>query len=344
MGVSRHYKKNMRTKFEQLKASYSRLGKNIKEALETFLIEKEISFLSVDFRLKNIDSFLEKIDRKSYNDPFNDIEDICGLRIICYYQSDIKKICQVINSEFDIKENQDKEELLEEDQFGYRSHHFVGKVKKKWLEAPNYRGLENLKFEIQVRTVLMHAWAEIEHKLAYKQEIHIPTHLKRKLYRISAKLEEADEQFEDIKNESIQYRKKLTDSSKTKGEAFYYNLNLNLDSLQSFLDFKFPTRKKNINETRSLLDELVENEIGLNDIISGFKTVESYLIEIEQEIFKERLLDGISGWAQVGIVRKILDITNDRYYDSRFSDLKKTHQPTLVKQQTDNWRKKITTA
>jgi len=332
----------MRTKFDQLKDSYNKLGKNIKEAVETFLIEKEISFLSVDYRIKSIDSFLEKIERKSYNDPFNEIEDICGLRIICYYQSDIKKICQIINNEFDIKENQDKEELLEENQFGYRSYHFIAKVKKKWLEAPNYRGLENHKFEIQVRTVLMHAWAEIEHKLAYKQEIHIPTHLKRKLYRISAKLEEADEQFEDIKNESIQYRKKLSSKSKVKGESFYTDLTLNLDSLQSFLDFKFPKRTKSIKETRNLLDELIENNISLNDIISGYKIVEPHLELIEKDIFKDRLGDEKSGWAQVGIIRKILDLTNDRYYNLRFTKTEEKTYVSSVKKHTDDWRKKIT--
>lgn len=332
----------MRKKFEQLHTSYSRLGKNVKEAIETFLTEKEINFLSVEYRIKDIDSFLEKIERKSYSDPFNDIEDICGLRIICYYQSDIKKICQIVNKEFDVKENEDKEKLLDDDQFGYRSYHFIGKVKNNWLQAPNYRGLENLKFEIQIRTVLMHAWAEIEHKLAYKQEIHIPTHLRRKLYRISAKLEEADEQFEDIKNESIQYRKKLLNKSIEKGIEFYKDLNLNLDSLQSFLDFKFPKRAKSIKETRNLLNELVKSKISLNDIIEGYEILEPYLELIEKEIFKDRLIDNKSGWAQVGIIRKVLDITNDVYYFSRFSP--EGHYESSVKKQTDIWRKKITNA
>lgn len=328
-----------REKFDASKTLYKRLGSNAKEALETFLVENNISFLAVTSRIKDVESFLEKIERKNYEYPFEQIEDICGIRIICYYQSDIEKICQIIEREFDVQENQDKEELLQEDQFGYRSYHFIVKIKDKWLEAPNYRGLETLKVEIQVRTVLMHAWAEIEHKLAYKQKIHIPNHLKRKLYRISAKLEEADEQFEDIKNESIKYRDDLTQKGATEGDDFYKDIKIDLDSLQSFLDYKFPNRKKSIDGTRSLLNELLENKIDLKTILASLEITKPYLNEIEKEIFEERLKEEKDGWAQVGIVRKTLDLTNDNYYNTRYS--KDSTLPSHVKTRVDKWRKKI---
>ena len=61
-----------------------------------------------------------------------------------------------------------------------------------------FRDYADFKVEIQIRTILMHAWAEIEHRLAYKKQAHIPSHLRRKFSRISAKLEEADEQFEEL--------------------------------------------------------------------------------------------------------------------------------------------------
>lgn len=332
---------SLRKKFTELRPFYKRLGNNVHEALETFLSEAKISFLAITWRIKDIESFVEKIDRKNYSDPFNQIEDICGIRIICYYQSDIKRICQIIQNEFDIQENQDKEELLNADQFGYRSYHFIGKINEKWLEAPNYRGLQSMKFEIQVRTILMHAWAEIEHKLAYKQKVHIPAHLKRRLYRISAKLEEADEQFEDIKNESIEYREGLVSKGQTEGEQVYKNVEFNLDSFQSFLDYKFPNREKDIDQTRNLFNEIISLNIGLDEIIDGLETLKPFINDIEKEIFEDHLKE-ISevGWAQVGIIRKVLDITNDDYYNMRFTG-ENAHSSSLLGE-TDKWRKKIT--
>jgi ppGpp synthetase/RelA/SpoT-type nucleotidyltranferase len=96
--------------------------------------------------------------------------------------SDIKKISDFIKKEFIVLESEDKEESLKVDQFGYRSFHFVVKIKNDWLKAPIYRELVGMKAEIQVRTILMHAWAEIQHKLAYKREEHIPDQFKRNLH------------------------------------------------------------------------------------------------------------------------------------------------------------------
>lgn len=326
----------VREQFISNNASYQKLGKNIHDALETFLKEQNIDFLTISWRIKDLASFIDKIDRKKYDNPFDEVEDICGVRIICYYQSDIDKICKIIESEFDIQENQDKEELLKEDQFGYRSYHYVGKIRKKWLEAPNYRGLESLKFELQVRTVLMHAWAEIEHKLAYKQKLHIPPHLKRKLYRISAKLEEADEQFEDIKTESFKYRESLKEQGKAEGDDFYKNAKFNLDSLQSYLDFKFSSRHKDLQATRELFDELSELGIGFTEIIDGWRKTHTYLPQMEEEVFtKNQLLAKSNGWAQVGVIRHILDITDDTYFNSRSDFPEEIKAPKLA------WRKKI---
>ena len=150
--------------FELLK-SYEKLAGNIEVALKVLLEEAGIGYLAINCRIKSFDSFLKKIDRKHYDNPFVQIEDICGIRVICYYRSDMEKICEVISREFEVLEGEDKEELLDDNQFGYRSFHYIVKIREDWLAAPNYKGLGNLKAEIQVRTNLMHTWAEIEHKL-----------------------------------------------------------------------------------------------------------------------------------------------------------------------------------
>jgi putative GTP pyrophosphokinase len=298
--------------YSKLRGRYDALGGNLVQALEQFLREKDIKVLSVSFRVKDKDSFLEKIERKSYEKPFNECEDLCGVRIICYYQSDEDKISEIISNEFEVIETQDKEDLLETDQFGYRSKHFIVKIKNEWLIAPNYRGLENLKAEIQVRTVLMHAWAEIQHKLAYKKKEHIPKQFQREFSRISAKLEEADEQFERLRKDVANYKEDIVEIAKSKSKAIE-NIELNLDSLQAFLDAVFPEREKDIDETSELMDEFIRFNIELKDLISSYILVKNYLLTIE----KERS----AYWSQAGIARTIMDLSNENYRETRYGDI-----------------------
>ncbi len=244
-------------KYNEYLNKYEKLGLNLTQALELILKENEIPFLSINYRTKNIESFLGKIERKSYENPFEEIEDICGLRIICYYQSDVEKIKEIVKKELIVLENENKEDNLEFDQFGYRSMHFIVQVPEQWLSTPNYRGLEKLKSELQVRTVLMHAWAEIEHKLAYKSKSQIPKEFRRKLSRISAKLEESDEQFEEIK---LQIDKNISSLINSANESKEFNpeTEFNLDNLQAFLDFAFPERKKNLKDLGDLFNEMIK--------------------------------------------------------------------------------------
>lgn len=311
-------------KFNEESSQYRRLGINIQQALETFLNDLDIPYLSISYRIKALDSLTEKIDRKGYKNTFDQIEDICGLRIICYYQSDIHKIQQIIESEFNIIENKNKQEQLEVNEFGYRSFHFIATVKQEWAKAPNYRNLEKLKFEIQVRTILMHAWAEISHKLSYKAKTHIPKELHRKFSRISAQLEEADQQFEEIKNSIYQLRHELI-ANANKHSQFNYTTELNLDSLQAFLDYSFGNREKDIEQTRELLDEMQEFSISFEDVVKGYERHKSDISTIEkEEISRYSEIDKMIGdgvlWAQAGAARTLFELINDKYFESRIDN------------------------
>lgn len=301
-----------RTKFESLTNKYDSLGKNVVESIRILLEQNEIKNLSIYYRVKDVNSFLEKIERKSYEKPFEQTEDICGIRIICYYQKDISKIKDIITDEFRIYDSQDKENDLEYNEFGYRSHHLIASINEEWKKTPNFRGLSTLKFELQIRTILMHAWAEIEHNLAYKSKFQAPKQFRRKLYRISAKLEEADEQFEELKSESEIYQKELIEKVKDKKVDFESEVELNIDSLQAFMDINFPKRKKSLEETGILLDDLVEYGITLKDLSESWKKVKPVFGKIEDDYWKNRKF---SKWVQVGIARIVLDMTNDKFIE-----------------------------
>ncbi|MFD2602404.1 GTP pyrophosphokinase [Flavobacterium suzhouense] len=316
------------------KHDHLKLAENLKHALEGFLVDNEISFHTVSFRIKEFESYQEKIERKGYDDPIEQIEDFCGLRIVCFYPTDLQRIAQVIAQEFDVIESIDKTGNFEPDRFGYRSHHYIVKIKEDWAKAPNYRNLENLKAEIQVRTILMHAWADIEHKLAYKKKEDIPIAFRRKLYQLSALLEIADGQFQDLKNEKEDFRKSLISENKGVFE-FDVMQDLNLDSLQAYLDFKFPRHSIAEKSTGDLLEEFIEYDISLEEFDKMCTEIEDILPEVERKIRGK-------SWtlAQVGVARLVLDLKSEAYWISRQGDFPSPEWKNVVKKMRSEFSKK----
>lgn len=308
---------------------YENLGSSLCVALELIFQENQIDYLSVYHRVKETDSFEEKIQRKKYDDPFKQMEDLCGIRIICYYPKDVELISSLLKKELEVKQSQDKEDLLELNQFGYRSHHLIVSVPEAWLTTPNFRNLRGIKAEIQIRTVLMHAWAEIEHKLSYKKKSHIPSQFKRKLYRISAKLEEADEQFQELKEQSQDFQREIIKKAKSREFDFSSITSIDLDTLQAYLKFRFNERPPNAVDVPGLLDELQQHGITIGDIENAYQKAKPYIKELEQEVFSK------SGkqWTRTGIVRAILDLTLEKYFESRT-------MPARVRELKKEWRKK----
>ncbi|MBD2703211.1 hypothetical protein IC229_21380 [Spirosoma sp. BT702] len=184
----------------------------------TFLEKKVYDFLEalcqqnsvrVESRVKDEKSFLDKIDRpgKSYKDPINDITDLVGFRVITYYKRDVDIVEEIIRKNFcvDDTHTQDTFERLQPNEFGYLSKHFIVQLSPETLKQlsperyriPDFNHLmrecKEQKFEIQVRTLLQHAWATLSHKLTYKAENEAPRELRRKIAMLSALLETADD-------------------------------------------------------------------------------------------------------------------------------------------------------
>jgi putative GTP pyrophosphokinase len=244
--------------FRDLKPKYTRVVDNVEQALVQFLGDNKISSFDVEKRVKDEKSFLEKVLRKSYDLPFEQVEDIAGVRVICYYNEDLEQIDKIIKDQFVVLSYSNKSKELGEDQFGYTSNHYVVQLNQDWLQAPNYRGLDGLKVEIQVRTILMHAWAAISHKLLYKREEDSPKEFKRKLNRLSALIELADEQFDVIKNMKVEYQNTFVVNESTP---------INADSFIALMSKYFPEREIDINDddVSSILSELRQYSGSLVD-------------------------------------------------------------------------------
>jgi putative GTP pyrophosphokinase len=307
-----------RQQYNERKPHYERLAANLQAALKMFLTENQIPYLEVLARVKEVDSAYEKIARKEYERPFEQIEDWCGLRIICYYPSDIDRICDFLQREFIIQTQEDTAKRLAAHEFGYRSTHFILQVKPSWTDTPNYRALQNFKAEVQVRTILMHAWAEIEHKLSYKSAEQVPDQFRRKLFRLSAKFEEADEQFEELRNGIGDYRAIIQEA--VKDVPSFRNQELNLDTLQAFLDTAFPDREIMPDYTGKLLSEFKKCGMTMSDVIDGYETAKDTMSKFELHPD-----NSASRFTQVGALRTILDVGSDKYFAFRYAFTGKGH-------------------
>jgi ppGpp synthetase/RelA/SpoT-type nucleotidyltranferase/8-oxo-dGTP pyrophosphatase MutT (NUDIX family) len=158
----------------------------------------------VQTRAKTLASFAEKIIRKNYSDPLRQMTDLCGARVITHTLNEVAAVCRFVENHFNIywDDSGDKLESLAATEFGYLSRHYVVAFKPGvFPESVVPADLVNpdLKAELQVRTILQHAWADINHELSYKNRFRLPRRWQREFARLAAVLEEADRGFESIR-------------------------------------------------------------------------------------------------------------------------------------------------
>jgi ppGpp synthetase/RelA/SpoT-type nucleotidyltranferase len=166
----------------------------------------------VQARAKTISSFAEKIWRKrdAYRYPVNQLTDLCGARVILHTPHDVEAVSEFIKRHFTIDwdNSQDVKERLEPSQFGYRSVHYIVQLRPDSFPTvdigvklpPEGDALFGLKAEVQVRTMLEHAWADVTHSMSYKAEFDTPPKWERALAGVAAALERADDSFSTIRD------------------------------------------------------------------------------------------------------------------------------------------------
>jgi putative GTP pyrophosphokinase len=221
--------------YKTIRPTYLQFEQKLKALIEELLNDIGIDYDLVESRTKTVDSFREKINRpgKQYINPIEEITDKVGIRIVLYYLSDIENVCELLRTEFKIDDSLsiDKGSELKPNEFGYRSIHKIIIIGPNRCGLPEWRSYIELKAEIQVRTVLQHAWASIDHALRYKNESDVPTKLRRRLFRLSGLLEMADEEFSALKDEQIKISDEATISIQ-RGE----DLEINAQTIERYLE------------------------------------------------------------------------------------------------------------
>ena len=275
--------------------------------LTSLLRAEKVGLLSVTTRTKEIGSLLEKLNKKNYSNPQEDVSDLAGIRVIAFLETDITTIIETIKNTFEVAEGEsfDKSRELGTDRIGYRSFQFVCRLGEARGNLPEYLPYNGLKFEIQVRTVLQHAWAEIEHDRNYKFAGVLPKEIRRRLFLIAGMLELADREFANVSSEIESISEAVTEDAKI-GK---FDSNVSTVSLIAYLDAKADSF-----ESLSLapLSPKSMDELADEIILFGLETLADFDEVLERN--RATIVKAELSTTYAGFVRELLMLEDAKKY------------------------------
>lgn len=193
--------------FRAQQALYRAFGQCVRQMLGQLLAEANIPINSITYRVKSVDALAEKLTRpgKDY-EHLTEVTDLVGVRVVTNFADDVDRVVRVIDRHLDVDPDHSEDKRpYDPHWFGYSSVHRVCCLPPEMLERPEYARFAGLRCEIQVRSILQHAWAEIEHDLGYKVAGGIPNSLRRRFSMLAGLLELADDQFMRLRDELSLY-------------------------------------------------------------------------------------------------------------------------------------------
>ena len=206
------------------------------EALRRALDAQHVNVTTIEHRVKTEASLAGKLELKGgkYH-TLNDVTDIVGMRVVTFYSADVDKVAAIVNELFDVdwSKSVDKRKLHRLDSFGYNSLHYICKLPKSVVNEQDMPLLNELSFEIQMRTALQHVWSTLEHDTGYKVAVKIPYEYQRQFNRLAGMLELVDEEFNRLRNILTDYRRQML-ALEASGQLD--DVDLNVDTFRRYLD------------------------------------------------------------------------------------------------------------
>ena len=215
---------------------YERLSHLADEALRHALDTQHVKVTAMEHRIKTETSLAGKLELKGGKyKTLDDVTDIVGLRVVTFYSADVDKVAAIVNEAFvvDRRNSVDKRKQHRLDSFGYNSLHYICRLPKTIVDDPEMPLLNELRFEIQMRTALQHVWSTLDHDTGYKGDVKIPHEYMRQFNRMAGMLELMDEEFSRLRNVLVDYRRQML-ALEASGQLD--GVDLNFDTFRRYLE------------------------------------------------------------------------------------------------------------
>jgi putative GTP pyrophosphokinase len=176
------------------------MGDELLKGLEEALAELD-HVDRIQFRVKDTDRFVEKSKSRRYTHPLSEIEDQVAGRVIVFFLGDIERVVESIGDRWTPVESTFHRPLADAE-FGYESHHEIFVIPEH-LKPSGWNRLSEMPttFELQIRTLFMHAYAEPQHEFGYKAVTDLEPAPRRRLAWIASSAWGADRAYEDVRQE-----------------------------------------------------------------------------------------------------------------------------------------------
>jgi ppGpp synthetase/RelA/SpoT-type nucleotidyltranferase len=222
--------------YRERTAVYERLSHLADETLRNALDAQHVKVTAMEHRIKTQSSLAGKLELKGAKyHTLDDVTDIVGMRVVTFYSADVDKVAAIVNEVFQVDwdNSVDKRKLHRLDSFGYNSLHYVCKLPKSVVDDADMPLLNELRFEIQMRTALQHVWSTLDHDTAYKGNVKIPHEYRRQFNRLAGMLELIDEEFSRLRNTLTDYSRQMLalEASGRLDEVY-----LNVDTFRRYLE------------------------------------------------------------------------------------------------------------
>lgn len=208
------------------------------ERVRQTIRDNHLQVTAIEARVKTPESLVDKLIRKGYKyQSIADVTDLMGARIITLFSDDVDRVAALMANLFDIDwaNSTDKRKVHELDSFGYNSLHYICRIPESLYSDPDCPEINQMSFEIQMRSTLQHAWAAMDHDIGYKSEIETPPEYMRMFGRLAGLLELADEEFSRIRISVADYRRRM-ETLLQAGELS--QVKLDGDTFASYIDQK----------------------------------------------------------------------------------------------------------
>ena len=228
--------------YQAVQSQYEDCARAVESVLKAALERDDVLVHTLEARAKDLESFGRKAARPSekdpeqpkYEDPLHEITDLAGVRVITLLLDDVERVNSHVEQQFNVLEKVNKTGLLiEEEKLGYHSVHYLVAFDDARCALPEYARYAGLTAEVQVRTIMQHAWAEIEHDIQYKAVETIPALIRRRFMALAGLLEIADREFQAISDEDRRVR---TDALNLIERGDLDQVEVTEESLKAYLD------------------------------------------------------------------------------------------------------------